>query len=88
MVGHAAKTVSARVYLDFHYGRDVVKILNYPAYNFPLKLNHNDVYICLICSILYTGHCKVNGIAGNGTARGSCDKGLLCLADGKCMGML
>ena len=41
MVGHAAKTVFARVYLDFHYGHDVVKIFNYQAYYFPLKSNHN-----------------------------------------------
>ena len=82
------RTVFARVLLVFYHGRDVVKILNYSAHYFALKLNHNCVRINLVNLFFfsYTGQCTVNGIAGNGTARGSCDKGLLCLADGKRLG--
>ena len=37
--------------------------------------------------ISFAGGCTVNGNAGDGTSQGSCDNGLLCFADGKCMGM-
>ena len=37
--------------------------------------------------ISFAGGCTVDGNAGNGTIQGNCDNGLLCFADGKCMGM-
>ena len=37
--------------------------------------------------ISFAGGCTDNGNAGDGTSQGSCDNGLLCFADGKCMGM-
>ena len=45
--------------------------------------------ILIIFNVLisFAGGCTVDGNAGNGTIQGNCDNGLLCFADGKCMGM-
>ena len=43
-----------------------------------------EVLNVLTCFIVLYSVCSVDGIAGDGTARGTCPESYLCKADGSC----
>ena len=44
-----------------------------------------DVSLSIVCVLESSNQiCKVEGDAGNGTNRGSCEEGMLCFFDGSC----